>query len=245
VNLFDSSFFEPEISTPSLFDLLNLLSSDKTRQVPNETATAKASNTDTSEQKKEIDIQNKFGELKALEDGSGSFITLSLPKLEPSDLKLDFDASTAVLKLAADKKFVETEETTEFGTQKTVRAYSVRRNISLPKDTDPSQIKADFNDGKLTITVANSQISAPPAAPLIESVHEPTNPPSSTDLLTLEHTSDNHTSAVEGNTVDDGLLQTPAAAETSVSAHMDSNTDNHSASGESNGDATVSDGDEE
>lgn len=93
------------------------------------------------------------------DDGSTEY-EISLPGLARDDISLDFDFKKRTLTLKASKKSSEDHED-EHGKHSTVRHISIVRSLPIPESTKPEDVRADFVDGALHISVAPKAIEAP------------------------------------------------------------------------------------
>jgi HSP20 family protein len=85
-------------------------------------------------------------------------ITVEVPGVEESDVKLEFSDGT--LTISGEKKHEKEEKDDNYHCVE--RSYgSFRRVLSLPEDINPDAIEAKFKNGVLTITVPRKQMAKP------------------------------------------------------------------------------------
>lgn len=106
--------------------------------------------------------KRRLGAVEVRKLESGTEFDVALPGLALDDIKLDFDFKRRVLHVKAEKKFEEVVEEDEFwGKQTSVRHVSVARSLPIPEGVKPEDVKADFVDGILSISVAHKALEAP------------------------------------------------------------------------------------
>lgn len=89
-----------------------------------------------------------------VDDGKVYRLSVELPGLKQEDIDIEYRDGT--LTISGDKK--EESERKENGCILNERRFgSFRRQMSLPGDIDPSDIKADYKDGVLTLSMAKDE----------------------------------------------------------------------------------------
>jgi HSP20 family protein len=96
--------------------------------------------------------------LDLIDDGQSYRLSAELPGLVDKDIEIS--VAEGVLSISGEKK--EQEERKEKGFLLSERRYGAfERQIALPNDVDPEEIKAQFKDGVLTVTLAKDKKAAP------------------------------------------------------------------------------------
>lgn len=96
--------------------------------------------------------------LEMVEDDKAYRLTAELPGLKEDDV--DISVADGVLTISGEKK--EESERKEKGFMLSERRYgSFQRQVGLPTDVDPNGIKAKFDKGVLTVTLAKDENTAP------------------------------------------------------------------------------------
>jgi len=96
--------------------------------------------------------------LDMVEDEKAYRLTAELPGLKEEDVEIS--VADGVLTISGEKK--EESERKDKGFMLNERRYGAfRRQIGLPNDIDPNGIKATFDKGVLTITLAKDEKAAP------------------------------------------------------------------------------------
>jgi HSP20 family protein len=107
---------------------------------------------------------HKLGAIDVKQIESGTHFGIHLPGLSVGDIKLDFDFKRHALFVKAEKKVEEAKEG-ENGRQSFVHHVSVSRTLPLPDGVKPEDVKADFVDGVLAISITHKAIEAPADVP--------------------------------------------------------------------------------
>jgi len=133
-------------------------------------------------------------------DNGSTEYEISLPGLTRDDVSLDFDFKKHTLTLKANKKSSEKHED-EHGKRSTVRHISIVRSLPIPESTKPEDVRADFIDGSLHISVATKSIEAPKES-TTEAASEPEAVPAavptpSSELESSSVSEDSNTATVE------------------------------------------------
>lgn len=95
-----------------------------------------------------------------VEDEKGYLIKVEAPEVRKEDLKLSVD--NGVLTITGERKFEKEEKGKRY--HRVERAYGrFSRSFSLPEDTDPGLVNAQYVDGVLKVHVAKSEKTKPRA----------------------------------------------------------------------------------
>lgn len=87
-------------------------------------------------------------------------VTAELPGMRKEDIKVSID--NGMLTISGEKKQTNGEQDAKYRMQES--AYgSFTRSISLPRDADPNQVKAEFKDGVLILTIVRNEALQPKA----------------------------------------------------------------------------------
>ena len=97
-----------------------------------------------------------------MEDENALVFKADLPEIKPEDLDVHFENGTLTLK--GKREFEKKEGNRQGGYHRIERSYgSFMRAFSLPDTVDPDQLKADYKNGVLTVTIAKKEIAKPKA----------------------------------------------------------------------------------
>jgi len=92
------------------------------------------------------------------EDDSEYVIKAELPEVKKGDVKVTVE--NGVLTIHGERKFEKEEKNKRY--HRVERAYgSFTRAFTLPDDSDPEKVQADFKDGILSVRVGKSERSRP------------------------------------------------------------------------------------
>jgi HSP20 family protein len=92
------------------------------------------------------------------EDANGYHIKAELPEVKKEDVHVTVENS--VLSIRGERRFEKEETTRKF--HRVERSYgSFLRSFSIPDDTDPSGVSAEYKDGVLTILLPKSEEKKP------------------------------------------------------------------------------------
>lgn len=91
------------------------------------------------------------------EDANGVHIKADLPGIKKEDLKLEIE--NRVLTIRGERKVEKVDEGTDY--RRVERSYgSFTRSFALTGEVDPEEVKADYKDGVLTVTVPKKPTAA-------------------------------------------------------------------------------------
>jgi HSP20 family protein len=97
------------------------------------------------------------------EDPENYTVTAEIPGMKPTDIHVDLVGRT--LTIRGEKK-VETEEKKE-NFHRIERTYgSFTRRVELPQSVDPERVKADYDQGVLTLKIAKAEEVKPRQIPI-------------------------------------------------------------------------------
>ena len=97
-----------------------------------------------------------------VEDENALVFKADLPEIKPEDIDVHFENGTLTLK--GKREFEKKEGNGQGGYHRIERSYgSFMRAFSLPDTVDPDQLKADYKNGVLTVTIAKKEIAKPKA----------------------------------------------------------------------------------
>jgi HSP20 family protein len=92
------------------------------------------------------------------EDDKEYLITAELPEVKKDDVKVTME--NGVLTITGERKFENEEKSKKW--HRVERAYGgFARSFTLPENTDPAKVKAEFKDGLLKVHVTKSESARP------------------------------------------------------------------------------------
>lgn len=98
-------------------------------------------------------------------------VTMDLPGVDPSSI--DIDVNNGVLTVNAERKAQDVKHDENSGWVSRERSYGTfARQVSLDTSLDTSNIKADYTDGELTVTIPVAEEAKPQKVQVTQGQHK-------------------------------------------------------------------------
>lgn len=114
--------------------------------------------TPATSSKESLSVAQWAPRVDIIEDEKGYLIKADLPEIRKEDLKVTVDSG--VLTISGERLLEKEEKSRRY--HRVERAHGTfLRTFGIPEDADPSQVKAEFKDGVLRVTIAKDEKMRP------------------------------------------------------------------------------------